>query len=412
MTLKQEKRAKPAMSGATVSVSEVAVRASARAENALAAADAKVVKMLATANAKAQKIVERAHAKASKIDEKAQARKRAVAEKAQKKAEKIQKTAADAVLKEKKQYKVRNWKDYNESLRKRGAISLYLSPELIAEWRKVHKKKVVGQRQYPDSVIEMCLVVHFMYRLPLRQVQGYVRDLLDKMGHGTLPVPDYSTICRRQSSIFVGQSLDYDETGDIHIALDSTGLKVYGEGEWKVRQHGYGKHRTWMKLHIAINVLTQRIVAAVLTDNTQHDGTVAIDLLTGKVEKLASFRGDGAYDGGGVRELLGENTVQIIPPPENAVLHPDSAKKPLPAHLKQRNDAVQAIEENGRAEWKKESGYHVRSLNEVVMFRYKNTFGDRLQARKFENQLTEVLLKCKVLNIFVETGLPVSVIAA
>jgi Transposase DDE domain len=274
------------------------------------------------------------------------------------------------------------------------------------------KKKVVGKRQYPDSVIEMCLLVHFMYRLPLRQVQGYVRDLLDKMGYWTLPVPDYSTICRRQGDIFVGQSFDDEGTGNIHIALDSTGLKVYGEGEWKVRQHGYGKHRTWMKLHIAIDVVTQRIVAAILTDNSQHDGTVAIDLLTGKVEKLASFRGDGAYDSFGLREVLGENTVQIIPPPENAILQPDTIKSPLPAHLKQRNDAVQAIEEKGRVEWKKESGYHLRSLNEVVMFRYKNTFGDRLQARKFENQLTEVLLKCKVLNIFVETGLPVSVLAA
>ena len=270
----------------------------------------------------------------------------------------------------------------------------------------------MGQRQYPDSIIEMCLMVHSIYRLAFRQVEGFVRDLLKKMGYGNLPVPSYSTICRRQAGVFVGQSLDYDENGQIHLALDSTGLKVYGEGEWKVRQHGYSKHRTWMKLHIAIDVKTQKIVAAKLTTNSEHDGTVAIDLLTGKTEKLSAFSGDGAYDSFGLREVLGENVTQIIPPPENAVLQPDTEKNPLPPHLKQRNDAVTAIAEKGRAEWKKDAGYHVRSLNEVVMFRYKSTFGGTLQARKFENQVTEVLLKCKVLNLFVETGLPVSELAA
>lgn len=274
------------------------------------------------------------------------------------------------------------------------------------------KKKIVGERQYPDSVIEMCLLVHFMYRLPLRQVQGYVQDLLAKMNYRQLPVPDYSTICRRQSGIIVGQSLDYDELGEIHIALDSTGLKVYGEGEWKVRQHGYSKHRTWMKLHIAIDVVTQSIVSAKLTDNSIHDSTAGVELLTGKSDKLASFRGDGAYDKQELRQVLGANTKQIIPPQENAILHPNTAKNPVPSHLEQRDTAIREIAEKGRAAWKKDIGYHQRSLNEVVMFRYKNTFGGVLQARTFKNQLTEVLLKCKILNLFVAIGLPVSVIVA
>jgi cell division septum initiation protein DivIVA len=141
MTLKREKQVEPGSLEDAALVSDVTVRASARAENALAQAEAKVVKMLAAAEAKAQKIVERAHAKASKIDEKAQARKLAAAEKAQKKAEKAQQSAKDTVVKEKKQYKVRNWAEYNESLRKRGEIGIYLSPELIAEWRTIQKKK-------------------------------------------------------------------------------------------------------------------------------------------------------------------------------------------------------------------------------------------------------------------------------
>ncbi len=411
MTLKSKKKVASEVSAVSVSASSAEIRASSRAEKKLARAEAKIAKMLARAEKRAEKIVARANTKARKIMEAAEKRKLAQAQKAQKKAEKAKNVAEAVVVKEKKQYKVRNWAEYNESLRKRGEIGIYLSPELLAAWRAV-KKKVVGERQYPDCIIEMCLIVHSLYRLALRQVQGFVRDLLQKMGYGNLPVPDYSTICRRQADIFVGQSLDYDENGEIHIALDSTGLKVYGEGEWKVRQHGYSKHRTWMKLHIAIDTQTQKIVVAKLTTNSVHDGTVAVDLLTGKTEQIASFRGDGAYDGFEVRKMLGESITQIIPPPENAVIQSDTENNPLPPHLKQRNEAVDSIAATGRAEWKKDVGYHIRSLNEVVMFRYKSTFGDRLQARKFENQVTEVLLKCKVLNVFVETGMPVSVLTA
>lgn len=109
---------------------------------------------------------------------------------------------------------------------------------------KGFKKKVVGERQYPDSIIEMCLSVHFIYGLALRQTQGFVESLLALMGYKNLLVPNYSTICRRQGSLLVNISHRFEANGQdgrpsIHMALDSTGLKVYGEGEWKVRQHGY-----------------------------------------------------------------------------------------------------------------------------------------------------------------------------
>lgn len=129
----------------TVRASGLTEKALAQAEKKLAQTKAKVNKLMATAKDKAiqksARIIERAQIRVSKLEQKALSRKLAIAEKAKKKAERVQKSAAEVVAREKKQYKVRNWKEYNESLRQRGRISLYLSPELLSEWHKVSKKK-------------------------------------------------------------------------------------------------------------------------------------------------------------------------------------------------------------------------------------------------------------------------------
>lgn len=364
-------------------------------------------KMLERAKRNADKIVSKAKKQAAVIAEKARLRVLLYAEKNKKKADSVAKKKTDSEKKDKEQYWVENWKRYNESLKDRGRITLYLSPKVLRDWKKMAKKKVVGERQYPDSIIEMCLSVHFIYGLALRQTQGFVESLLGLMGYNDLIVPDYSTICRRQGGLLVNISHRFEDAdASVHMALDSTGLKVYGEGEWKVRQHGCSKRRKWMKLHIAIDVKTQEIIEAKLTDNTVHDADAAVEMVAGKVEKLASFRGDGAYDKLKLREKLGSEVLQIIPPPENAVIQKSSPEKPLPPYLEQRNAAVEALEIQDRAQWKIDIGYHERSLNEVVMFRYKTAFGGRLQARKTENQVTETMLKCKILNLFWLMGMP------
>jgi Transposase DDE domain len=363
-------------------------------------------RIIKRAHEKAAKIVSSAKKKAASIAERAKLQELLYAEKREKKAKLLAAKVIESAEKHKAAYQVENWKAYNESLKARGEITLYLSPEVLRELKNMSKKKVVGERQYSDSLIEMCLSVHVIYGLALRQTQGFVESLLKLMGYKNAIVPDYSTICRRQGGILVNISRRFEGNEKIHMALDSTGLKVYGEGEWKVRQHGCSKRRTWMKLHIAIDVKTQEIIEVKLTDNTIHDADAAVAMLADKVEKLASFRGDGAYDKSKLREKLGAEVVHIIPPPENAVVQKSSLKKPLPVYLEQRNKAVEILETQERSQWKKDIGYHERSLNETVMFRYKTAFGGRLQARKWENQVTETLLKCKILNLFWLTGMP------
>lgn len=304
-------------------------------------------------------------------------------------------------------YKIRNWKAYNRSLCNRGRLTLWINDSVLNEWEKAsQKQKIVGEQTYCDSIIQCCLLLKINYGLKLRQSTGFVESLFTLMGKSHLPVPDYSTLCRRQNSlpVEIGDRLARGEK--LAVGIDSTGLKVYGEGEWKVRKHGYSKRRTWQKLHLCVDLDTQEILSVELTGNDEDDASVGANILKDKTTNIKRFAGDGAYDKFGFREVLGSDILQIIPPPKNAVIQKGSKKTPLPDYLIQRNRAVEEINKHGYKRWKQENGYHRRSLNEVAMFRYKTIFGGKLDARTLKNQTTEVKLKCMVLNKFIGTGMP------
>lgn len=92
-----------------------------------------------------------------------------------------------------------------------------------------------------------------------------------------LPVPDHSTLSRRMGKVEVEMPAAPSE-GAIHVVVDSTGVKVYGEGEWKVRQHGVDKRRTWRKLHVGVNEATGEILSAVASTNNLSDDEALVDI--------------------------------------------------------------------------------------------------------------------------------------
>lgn len=305
---------------------------------------------------------------------------------------------------QKTQYKVRNWSSYNQALKNRGSVTVWFSFDALKRWYYQGPTQRGAQYTYSDEAIEVALTVRKVFQLQFRQTQGFMESLVLLMGIH-LAIPDYSVICRRQGSLKV--RLNRISKGQrVHIVLDSTGLKVYGEGEWKVRQHGWGKHRTWQKLHIAIDPDTTEALAVELTTNAVHDSEVAKSLLDQIPDRIKSARGDGSYDKWKVYEALAKRKIQpIIPPQKNAKIkqHGNSKEPPLP-----RDQAIRAIRKVGRQNWKERTDYHQRSKVETFMFRYKSAFGDRLMARKFTHQMTEVKIGCKILNRFLTLGQPVS----
>lgn len=183
----------------------------------------------------------------------------------------------------------------------------------------------------------------------------------------------------------------------------ATGLKVYGEGEWKVRQHGYSKRRTWRKLHVGMDEATGESLAAVASDKDMADKHVLPDLLAQIEGRIAQVGGDGGYDYATCYEALARRGIgAVIPPRSNARLHPKDQR------LRARDQNIQAIRKAGRKAWKKQSRYHRRSLVETAFMRLKSIFGDKLRARKFDQQATEMFVRCAALNTMTYLGMPES----
>ena len=301
----------------------------------------------------------------------------------------------------KSKYKITNWAEYNKGLKNRGNITVWISDEAIEAWEFVGKRERGGKVDYSDLAIETCLTIKQVMHLKLRQTEGFVESLFAIL-KVVKSVPDYSTLCRRAGKLKI--DLKVVKQGDnITIIVDSTGLKVYGEGEWKVRKFGWCKHRTWRKLHIGINGRTQEIVAEELTENNVADADEIDTLLDSTEEEIDTLIGDGGYDKKNVRrELIKRKIVGVIPPQKNAVLSKDPT-------LKERNKAIKSIKKIGRKRWKEKANYHKRSLVEVAMFRYKTIIGDKINARKLENEKTEIRINCAILNIMTRLGMPVSI---
>ena len=302
-------------------------------------------------------------------------------------------------------YRVQNWSEYEKVLVQRGAITFWLSEDFEQVWLYAGEKQRGSQFEYSDKAIEIMLTIKEVYHLTNRSVEGFVRSLF-AMLKVDRPVPDHSTLSKRAKTLKV--KLPKKTNGSMNLVLDSTGLKIYGEGEWKVRKHGYSKHRTWRKLHVGTNPDNGEIQVVVLTENGISDDAVVKDMLTPIEQTLLSCAADGAYDKRSVYDALNQHSPDVeilIPPRKNARIwqHGNSKQERL-----QRDENLRYIRKHGRPQWKEDSGYHIRSLAETIMFRLKTIFGDQLSARLLETQTTQALIRCLALNKMTHLGMPES----
>lgn len=300
-------------------------------------------------------------------------------------------------------YKITNWREYNESLVRRGDITVWFDEDVIDQWEHDNAEVRAGHPfVYSDLAIETLLTLRELFRLPYRQTEGFGRALV-KLMDVDVAIPHHTSLQKRAAKL--GITIEVARPGgSIDLVVDSTGLKVYGEGEWKVRKHGADGRRTWRKLHLAVDPETHLIVAQSLTENNIHDGDQVDPLLEQVESDIDTFYGDGAYDQWKVHDSLEEQAIEaIIPPRKNAKIkqHGNSSEKPIP-----RDELIRQIRRDSRQGWKESVGYHRRSLAETAMFRMKNTFGSKLKNRELPNQATEAALRCKILNLFVTLGMP------
>jgi Transposase DDE domain len=298
-------------------------------------------------------------------------------------------------------YRIRNWKQYNDALVNRGSLTLWVDRDTLRAWRYQGPARRGAQFEYSDLAIECLPTLRAVYHLTLRATEGFARSLFGLMRLDLL-VPDYSTLCRRSATVRV--TLPKKARGTLHLVIDSTGLKVYGEGEWKVRQHGYSRRRTWLKLHLAADPRTHEIQAAMVSEPGVADAEMVPPLLGQVDNPVESASADGAYDRRGVYDALGGRSARaVIPPRRDAKVkrHGNSSGPRLA-----RDENLRRIRKVGRSAWKKESGYHERSLVETAMFRMKTIFGDGVSSRTEARQATEPGVRCRALNIMTHQGMP------
>jgi hypothetical protein len=302
--------------------------------------------------------------------------------------------------KPKRRYRIRNWRDYNKALVRRGSLTLWVGQGVVGRWRDSSAPVKRGRRRfYSDLAITCALTLREVYRLPLRSTQGLVRSVLRLLG-ADCPAPHYSTLSRRAASLEV--KLPRLSSGPLHLAVDSTGVKLYGEGEWKVRLHGREKLRTWRKLHLLIDHATHEALALSMTDKDVLDRRELAGLLAEVEGEVAEVLGDGAYDFQGCyRAVHARGARAVIPPQVRARVRSGE-------EFGGRNAAVLRGREIGRDEWKKEAGYHRRSLAETAMMRFKTIFSDRLRSREWRRQETELRVRCAAMNKMTSLGMPQS----
>lgn len=299
----------------------------------------------------------------------------------------------------KPRYRVTNWRDYNRALVARGSITLWIDEEVLAGWRATGGKGL----RYSDAAMLCALSLRAVFRLPLRQTQGFLLSLKRMLGL-TIDIPHYSSFCRRAATLEVPQVTCPAAGGLLHLAIDSTGLKVHGEGEWKVRMHGPDRRRVWRKLHLGVDTTTGEILAHALTPSETHDAAELDGLLAQVEGGITAVYADKAYDSfDSHRAILARAAKPVIPPRKGAAIRPPPRLKHPPPT---RGIAVARIAEIGRKAWKEETRYHRRSLAETAMGRYKAIIGPSLKARTFDRQQVEAALAVRCLNRFTALGMP------
>ena len=291
-------------------------------------------------------------------------------------------------------YRVRNWREYEKSLRQRGDITFWISQDAINAWTPPPNRKRGGQPLYSDLAIETALTLRLLFQLPLRQTEGFLGSILRLLGLDH-PCPDHTTLSRRNRTIEPRRPLNHLPNAPLSLIVDSTGLKICGQGEWQTQKHGVKYRKCWKKLHLGVDEKGW-ILASKITDGHYQDPTQVPGLLGQVARPIRQFVADGIYDRESVYLAVEQHSpgaTVIVPPRKDAVPSRERFGSPP-----QRDSHIESIANRGRFKWKRESGYYLQSHAENAVSRYKRIITGRLRAKREGAQEREALIACSILN--------------
>lgn len=298
-------------------------------------------------------------------------------------------------------YKTLNWPACNMALKRRGSLTIWFDADMA--WTAKPTGKRGRQPVYSDAAVQTCLTMKVLFGAALRQTADFVESLLGQIGLDW-DVPDFSTLSRRQKTLAV-KIPHRGSQGPLHLLIDSTEIKVEGEGEWNARKHGGAKRRVWRKVHLGIDEETLEVRVVEVTSSDVGDALMLPELLSQipPDQEIASVTADGAYDTRKCHDAITERgAYAVIPPRKNA-----KPWKAVTAGAVARNDALRASKYRGRSLWRRWSGHQRRSHAETKMHCVK-LLGQRLMARDFDRQIAEFQVRVAVLNGYTALGIPVT----
>lgn len=306
----------------------------------------------------------------------------------------------------KAKYKVTNWAEYDRGLVRRGDIRFWIDEEAIKAWIAPYRTTPGGQRKFSNFAIEATLILGAVFKMPLRQTEGFVRSLMEIMGLD-LPVPDHTTLARRRRTVEVEMHAP-GRSAPVDLVLDSSGLKFYGAGEWARKKHGETR-RSWRKLHVAMDAGTGEILAHELTNDDTSDTEMVTPLLENAGGCIKRVFADGAYDGQPTYDAISDASPPKSKP--KVVINPRKPSIPNKGEEhggSQRELHCARIAEVGKMAWQKETDYGLRSLGETAIFRIKALTEGKFTARTFGAQQSEISIKIAIANKAIRAAKPIS----
>jgi len=285
------------------------------------------------------------------------------------------------------------WSIYNEKLVRRGEI--FVEECIFGDWKKelgvMNEGKVGRPYDYSDTFMKLLAYIRYLFSLPYRQTEGFVRALSFHTGR---KAPDYSIINRRINALNVsimGKKKNSDDK--VTIAVDSTGIKVTNRGEW-LRKKWKREKKGYLKIHFAIDPKTKQVVSMDVTKEDVHDGT-RLKKLVKRASKntgtgIDRVIADGAYDSRDNFRFLSNNNIEpAIKVRRTSSLNARGCYERKVAVWKQFGDFNV---------WKDSVSYGSRWMVESVFSSMKRTFGEYVRARKFPNMVREMVIKTSLYN--------------
>lgn len=315
--------------------------------------------------------------------------------------------------------KIRNWKEYNKSLEKRGELIFHFSEEYLSGLYFKGGQKRGGKKIYSPLMFEYILVARVVLKLSLRASIGFARGLLLRAyGIEDARIPNFGHASREIKKLQLRIKSDVKCDSNISISFDSTGISITNASGW--HQHKYGNKDykygdKWRKLHISVDLESGQILSSELTASNVNDCEAVPDLMAGISEfqdNIVSVSADKAYSTSNIYTMLNKRGIKaVIPVKRTAKMQNELKEKPkeLNKHLIDRDNIIKFIRqyddfESGIKVWKEFTGYHNRSRIEATMFRYKNAFGNAFIFKNESSRSKETIVKINVLNKMMALG--------